>query len=70
MKEKYKRYMIFTWSEYDNVSPFDAFYGDFDSLDDAKECVSSKENEWIFRKDDDDNSLFCIFDRFKGEIIK
>lgn len=68
-KTKYKRYMIFTWSEYDNVKPFDTVYDSFDGVDDAKKCIESEENSWIFTKDENDKNLFCIFDRFKGVMI-
>jgi hypothetical protein len=69
-KTKYKRYMIFTWSEYDNVAPFDAVYDSFDSVDNAKQCIDCDECSWIFKKDEYGNNLFCIFDRFKGVMIK
>ena len=69
-KTKYKRYMVFTWSEYDNVKPFDTVYDSFDSVDDAKKCTEGEEESWIFRKDEEGENLFCIFDRFKGVMVE
>jgi hypothetical protein len=54
----YKRYMVFTWDDYDNPSPFDCVVGSFDDIESAKDL-------FIKRKDFGK----CIFDRIEGIII-
>ena len=54
----YQRYMVFTWTEYDNVSPFECVHGSYDDLDKAK--AKAKE----LKEDEEDYS--CVFDRVKG----
>ena len=56
----YKRYMIFSWSDFDNVSPFECIDGHTDSLSDAKVMYSS-----ILTND----GRACIFDRVDGLVI-
>jgi hypothetical protein len=58
---KYKRFMVFTWYEYDNVQPFQCFLDSFDSIDDARDCALLAGDY-----DDEGDPLFCIFDRQEG----
>jgi len=57
----YKRYMVFDWSDYDNVGPFDCVYGSFDSIDKAKDFSSSLGDRY--------ESNSCVFDRVEGKVI-
>jgi hypothetical protein len=66
-KAKYKRYMVFTWSEYDNVAPFQCVADSFDSVEDAKYFLES--SDYVFHTIEDGTPLFCIFDRVEGVMI-
>ena len=57
----YQRYMVFYWTEYDNVPPFQCIDSSYDDLDEAKAKAKK------LKEDDDDGS--CVFDRVKGVII-
>lgn len=63
-KLKYKRYMVFTWTEYDNVKPFSNVSDSFDDIDEAR-----KEALLLGEYCDDGEALFCIFDRIEGVMI-
>jgi len=54
---KYKRYMVFTWDEYDNSSPFECVDSSFDYLLEAKSREQELKNE---------AELACVFDRIDG----
>ena len=56
---RYKRYMIMSWDEYDNVSPFDCVVNSTYDLDLAIK---------IYNQLDDHGS--CIFDRVEGVAIE
>lgn len=59
----YKRYMVFSWLAYDNVSPFECVDGHFDNLHDA---IILKNG---ITKDQDAHGTFaCIFDRVEGKM--
>lgn len=61
---KYKRFMVFVWSEYDNVSPFQCYVDSFDLIEDAR-CCALLTSEY----DDEGKALFCIFDRQEGVVV-
>ena len=61
---KYKRYMVFTWSEVDNVSPFECIDFDDDDLDRARAYVLRN-----CERGRNGNDLFCIFDRIEGCMV-
>ncbi len=54
----YQRYMVFTWTDYDNVSPFECVDSSYDNLDTAKAKAKK------LKEDEGDYS--CVFDRVKG----
>lgn len=58
----YKRYMVFAWTEYDNVPPFHCIEGSFDDLDEAKKFAES-----LIDIDDPDGGS-CVFDRVEGRV--
>lgn len=60
----YQRYMVFEWTTYDNVEPFQCIAGSFDNLDQAKTLSDSLKD-----KEDPDLGQSCVFDRLKGKII-
>lgn len=51
----FKRYMVFSWDEYDNADPFDCVIFHTDVLEEAKAKAK-----------DDDSYGVCIFDRVNG----
>lgn len=61
----YKRYMVFTYSEYDNVSPFECVDSSFDN---AKEAI--RQAEHVGRYSEDGMKLYCIFDRVDGVFLE
>lgn len=61
---EYERYMVFKWSEYDNVSPFECLDRSFSDIGEAKQYTL--ENGEC---DDDGYELYCIFDRIDGVMI-
>ena len=63
MTKQYKRYMIFTWSDYDNVSPFSCFDSDYDDYAGAR-------MKFEMLKNDEFEQNACIFDRIEGVILK
>jgi hypothetical protein len=56
--KRYMRYMVFEWSEYDNVAPFECCRNSFDNLEEAKSYLNSIDDEGK-----------CIFDRVEGIFI-
>lgn len=60
----YKRYMVFSWTTYDNVEPFQCIDFDTDNLEEAK-----KARDVAIECADEDGPLACIFDRIEGERI-
>jgi hypothetical protein len=64
---KYKRYMVFSWCEYDNQKPFENVDGSFDTAEEALDLVNS--NDLIGRNEEDGAPLYCIFDRIEGVMI-
>lgn len=64
MSIKYKRFMVFVWSEYDNVAPFNCVQDSFDSIEDAMTLAFLAGGF-----DEESNPLFCIFDRQEGVIV-
>lgn len=63
-KVKYKRYMVFTWCEYDNHKPFENVDGSFDSLGDAISFLNG--SDLLMMNEEDGTPLYCIFDRIEG----
>lgn len=53
---KYKRYMVFSWSTYDNVDPFGCVDGSFDDFQEAIDLAVSLS----------ENNHSCVFDRIDG----
>ena len=62
---RYGRYMVFTWSEYDNVEPFECMEDSFDTEDDAKDCAAAQGSV-----SEDGTKLYCVFDRVGGVFLK
>ena len=56
-KPKYKRFMVFSWSDYDNVDPFGCVNGDYDSKREAKKAL------------DKGSYGRCIFDRLTRDFV-
>ena len=57
MSKKYKRYMVFCSSEFDNVEPFDCIPL---STDSKSEALEYSEGDY----------LTVVFDRIEGQIIR
>jgi len=60
----YNRYMIFTWSEYDNPSPFECVSGSAHFLVDAVKMY-----EEAYQAAEDGTPLVCIFDTQERQLI-
>ena len=60
----YRRYMVFEWTTYDNVEPFQCISDSFDRLDDAKKLAESLKD-----LEDPDCGQSCVFDRIEGKRI-
>ena len=59
-KHTYRRYMVFQWSNYDNVGPFSCIVGDYDFSEDAVIFAKSFHNE--------NTNNVAVFDRIEGVI--
>jgi hypothetical protein len=57
----YKQFMVFEWTTYDNVEPFECVAGSFDKIEDARKLA-----EQLKDKDDPDCGQSCVFDRVNG----
>jgi len=60
--QRYNRYMVFTWSEYDNVSPFECVEETFSEKDQAIKYAHQRGN-----KEEDGTLLYTVFDRVEGK---
>jgi len=58
MKLNYKRYMVFSWTEYDNVVFSECIKDSFDDLKAARDYILAN-----CEFSEDETPLFCIFDR-------
>lgn len=71
-KQKYNRYMVFKWTQYDNVDPFGCVQFSSDDLEEAK----AAEYEALGGDDQIDSDTgepfysACIFDRIEGVFIE
>ncbi len=69
-KIKYRRYMLFTWYEYDNVEPFSNVHAHSDSLEEIKDAINCEGFYKNERVDEYGKPLYCIFDRLEGVMIE
>lgn len=60
----YKRFMVFTWTTYENTEPFFCVH---DSFDDKNEAINTANS--IGKYEEDGEKLFCVFDRVDGVFI-
>jgi len=58
------RYMFFTWSEYDNPSPFECLEQTFSDIEESKEFAKVNGGH-----SGDGEPLYCVFDRVEGKML-
>ena len=61
----YKRYMVFIWTLYDNVEPFQCIAGHADNLSEAEKILDD-----MIGDVDEDGPFGCIFDRINGIVVE
>jgi hypothetical protein len=64
-QSKYKRFMVFTWFEYDNVDPFGCVDDSFNTENEAKDYASAHGDVA-----EDGTKLYCVFDRVGGVFLE